>query len=966
MDKKTLVLIDGHALAFRSYFALERTGMKTSDKQPTWAVFGFFKAIFDLLKNKNIKFDAIGVAFDVSHKTFRVEKYQEYKANRAAMPDTLKSQMDLICQGLKAFNIPIYTKEGFEADDVIGTIATKACDLGHNTIILTGDQDAFQLIRENGCITVLIPSKGELVCYDWQRVYDKLNVYPNQIIDYKALRGDTSDNIPGIKGIGEKTASKLLGLYGDLENIYENVDNVKEPAIKAKLKAGKEIAELSQFLATIKLDVDVDFDFEKTTIEMPDVEKVVEFLKNMQFFSFLKNIDQILRPFTKQETLPSADTRKKEILETQQFFPEKKSRSMQRQLGFSFAVEQQPDQHPVLKTDRHTVTKIEELELLVKALEKKTLISVAAETTSLEAFDSKLVGIALGYNDEIQSKNGNIEIKSDGGVTASYYIPVGHLEGKQIEEQQVLELLKTVLENEKIGKTFQDAKHEINTFRRFGINLKGILFDTMLASYVNDPSRKHDLKGQAIEHLDFIMKELIDIVGKGKFKTTMDKIDIKIVSDYSCDDAFATLELTRFWIKKLEEDDKNLLFKIEIPAAIALADMEYTGVAIDLKYLKKLSVELCDKLEEIEAKIFELSGEEFNVNSPRQVAHILFEVLGIKPKGKKKGAQTFSTDAKVLTELAEEYKIAQCLLEQRHFSKIKTTYVDALPYMLSPLDDRIHTHYNQTTTVTGRLSSSNPNLQNIPIKTELGNRIRKAFVPTEKSNQVLLSADYSQIELRLLAHVSGDKMLIDAFNSEEDVHAQTASKIFDVPLEEVTKSMRGKAKAVNFGIVYGQTRYGLSSAINITPQEAQIFIDKYFETYPGVKEFMEKSVQDAYQNGYARTIYGRKRYLLDELMSSNHQIKEFAQRAAINSPLQGAAADVIKMAMIELYKKLQEGGFRSKMIMQVHDELILEVYKDELTQIKKLVKDAMELGQPFDVPLLVDFKIGPTWMDGEG
>lgn len=969
MSKKTLVLIDGHALAFRSYFALERTGMKTSDKQPTWAVFGFFKAIFDLLKNKNIKFDAIGVAFDVSHKTFRVEKYEEYKANRAAMPDTLKSQMDLIYEGLRAFNIPIYTKEGFEADDVIGTIATKACDLGHKTIILTGDQDAFQLIRENGCITVLIPSKGELVSYGWERVYDKLCVYPDQIIDYKALRGDTSDNIPGIKGIGEKTASKLLGLYGNLKNIYEHVEEIKEPAIKAKLKNGVEIAELSQFLATIKLDVDVDFDFDKTHIEMPDVEKVVEFLKNMQFFSFLKNLDEVLRPFNLEQTIPisSADARKKEILETQQFFPEaKKTRSMERQLGFSFAVQQQPDEHPVFKNERHTVMKIEELELLVKAIEKKSLISVAAQTVSPEAFDSKLVGIAIGYNDNITNRGGKINIEADDGTTHTFYIPVGHVDGKQIPEVDVVQMLKPVFEDENVAKTFQDAKHEINTFRRLGIELDGILFDTMLASYVHDPSRKHDLKGQAIEHLDFIMKELIDIVGKGKFKSTMDKIDIKIVSDYSCDDAFATLEMTRFWTRKLDKEDNDLLFNIEIPTAVVLAAMEYIGVAIDLKYLRKLSVELCDKLEEIEGKIIALAGEEFNVNSPRQVARILFEVLGIKPKGKKKGALTFSTDAKVLGELAQEYDIAKCLLEQRHFSKIKTTYVDALPYMLSPVDERIHTHYNQTTTVTGRLSSSNPNLQNIPIKTELGNRIRKAFIPTDKTNQVLLAADYSQIELRLLAHVSGDKMLIDAFNSEEDVHSQTASKIFDVPLDKVTRSMRSKAKAVNFGIVYGQTRYGLSSAINITPQEAQIFIDKYFETYPGVKEFMDKAVQDAYQNGYARTMYGRKRYLLDELMSSNHQIKEFAQRAAINSPLQGAAADMIKLAMIDLYKKLQDGNLKSKMIMQVHDELVLEVYKDELAQIKELVRESMELGQPLHVPLVVDIKVGPTWMDGEG
>ena len=393
--------------------------------------------------------------------------------------------------------------------------------------------------------------------------------------------------------------------------------------------------------------------------------------------------------------------------------------------------------------------------------------------------------------------------------------------------------------------------------------------------------------------------------------------------------------------------------------------MEFNGVSLDIQYLEDLSDELNGKLEKIEERIYTIAGETFNVNSPRQVGQILFEKLGIKPRGKKRGAQNYSTDAKVLSELAQDYSIAEYLLEQRQCSKLKTTYVDALPFMVAKSDGKIHTHYNQTTTVTGRLSSSNPNLQNIPIKTELGNRIRKAFIPTDSENQLLLSADYSQIELRLLAHVSGDKTLVEAFNNDIDVHAQTASKIFDVPVEKVTKSMRSKAKAVNFGIVYGQTRYGLASAIDITPQEAQVFIDKYFAHYPGVQKYMEKAIADAYQNGYAQTMYGRKRYLLDELMSSNHQIKEFAQRAAINSPLQGAAADIIKMAMIELYKKLQNGNYRSKMIMQVHDELILEVYKDELDDIKKLVVEAMELGQPFKVPLLVDVEIGKNWMDGE-
>lgn len=961
MEKKTLVLIDGHALAYRSYFALERTGMKTSDKQPTWAVFGFFKALFDLLKNPEIKFDSIGVAFDVSHKTFRTETYTEYKANREAMPDTLQSQMGLICEGLKAFNIPMYTKEGFEADDVIGTIATKACELGNNTIILTGDQDAFQLIQKNGCVKVLIPSKGELISYDWDKVYEKLSVYPDQIIDYKALRGDTSDNIPGIKGIGEKTASKLLGDWGTLENIYAHIDEIEGKSVKTKLIEGIESAKLSKFLATIKLDVDIDFDFEKTNIEMPDAQNVIDFLKKVQFFSFIKNLGQILRPFGTTGNYPETKSVSKNT-------PAPNNAPVQQQLGFSFTTDS-VNNTPIIKSkadfEKKLISDESDFDILIENLKNQSLISISAIDDNPESFDSTLLGIALAYNDSIKSNDQQITLEEKETKTKTFYIPLRHSSGKQISSLTVLEKMRPILENPAIGKTFDNAKHEINTFRRSGIKTCGVLFDTTLASYVNDPSRKHDLKSQAIEHLEFIIKDLIDLTGRGRGHVLAENIDLSVMCDYGCENVYSTLELTRFWLKKLGEEEKNLLYKIEIPACEVLADMEFTGVNIDIDYLNDFSIELGEKLKNIEDEIYELAGETFNINSPKQVGTILFEKLGLKPRGKKRGAQNFSTDAKVLTELSTEHKIAKCLLEQRQYSKIKTTYVDALPCMLSSFDRKIHTHYNQTTTVTGRLSSSDPNLQNIPIKSELGNRIRKAFVPDDQENQVLLSSDYSQIELRLLAHVSKDKILIDAFNSGEDVHSRTAQKIFDVTPDNVTRSMRSKAKAVNFGIVYGQTRYGLASAINISAQEAQVFIDKYFATYPGVKEYMDKAIQDAYQNGYAKTIYGRKRYLLDELVSSNHQIKEFAQRAAINSPLQGAAADIIKMAMIELYKKLHEGNFKSKMIMQVHDELVLQVYKDELEEVKKAVKEAMELSQPFLVPLVVDMEVSSTWMDEE-
>lgn len=967
-NKKTLILIDGHALAFRSYFALERTGMKTTDKVPTWAVFGFFKAVFDLLRNQRIKPDAIAVAFDVGRQTFRVEHYEQYKANRETMPDTLRSQMGLICEGLEALNIPVYTKEGYEADDVIGTITKEASLQGHKTLILTGDQDAFQLIDRDGLVSVLIPSKGELIEYDWQKVYEKLGVYPNQIVDYKALRGDTSDNIPGIMGIGEKTAVKLLSRFHNLENILNSTDEIKEKALRQKIIDGVEIAKMSQFLATIKRDVDINFDINKTSLVLPDVNRVADFLKKVQLFSFLKNLDEILSPFEYSEEV----TKEIKELASDPMKPAvQKQENSQMQLGLCFEAVNSSNLETTGVRERnfenikHTVTTENQLKELIDTLKKMTLFAIDTETTSVNALEADIVGISVAYNSDIQAEQGRIKINGYREKTESFYIPVFHKYGEQLDLDYVIEELKPLLEDKNICKTLQNAKYDVNALKKYGVYTQGAIFDTMLASYVKDPSRKHGLKVQALEHLDYMMKDIENLIGKGKSQITMDCVAIEEASDYACDDAFATLELTRYWSENLDDEEKKLLYDIELPTGAVLEKMETAGITVDTEYLKQLSIELGADLENTEDKIYKLAGTSFNINSPKQVGEILFERLGIKPKGKKRGAKNFSTDVKVLSELAKDYEIAKYILDYRHFAKMKNTYVDTLPELISPYDGKIHTSYNQTATVTGRLSSSNPNLQNIPVRTELGNRIRKAFVPSFRNEQVLLSADYSQIELRLLAHCSGDETMIRAFNTGEDIHAEIAAKVFNVPLNEVTKEMRSRAKAVNFGIVYGQTRYGLASALKISADEAQDFIDRYFLTYPGVKEYMEKSIQYAYDNGYAKTMFGRKRYLLDELLSSNHQIKEFAQRAAINSPLQGAAADLIKMAMIELDNRIEKENLKSQILLQVHDELILEVYKNELETVKKLVREAMELGQPLSVPLVVDFEIGATWMQND-
>lgn len=953
-ESKTLILIDGHALAFRQYYALERTNMKTKDGTPTWAVYGFFKAIFDLLKNENLHPDAIGVAFDVSHHTFRTEQYVEYKANREAMPDPMRVQMGLIYEGLKAFNIPIYTKEGFEADDVIGTISRRACELGHKVYILTGDQDSFQLIRQDGCIKVIIPSKGLLTEYDWNKVYDKLGVFPNQVIDYKALRGDTSDNIPGIKGIGEKTAVKLLSEFQTVDNVLASADKITQKSLKEKIENGVEIAKLSKFLATIVQDVDISFDFNSTKIELPDIAKVTEFLRAMQFYSFLKNIEYILKLFAKDIEIPEIetqtiknDTPKVEI-----------SQNTNGQLGlFAQAV-----QAEVNKTDIEYNSKIitdsQDLCELIEILSGKKVISFKLLADFQNAVNFKIYGIALGFRDDISYDKNKLVTLSDSMPAQTFYIPILHNLSKQLDLKFVLAKLKPILENNDIKKLTHDVKIEECMLNFFDIDFSGVVFDTMLASYIKDSNANSDFDIQCMEQINHILPTIVSNTKKSSLADN----DVDTMKNYSGDVMASLFELTLYWVKLLEDKEYEILTDIEIPLAYVLAQMESNGVSIDKKYLDELTNEFNTKISAIASRIFELAGEEFNINSPKQVGNILFDKMQLKSK-KKRGKAKNSTSAEVLTALADEYEIAKLILDYRKYAKLKSTYTEALPALVSPIDGRIHTSYNQTVTTTGRLSSSNPNLQNIPIRTEEGNKIRQAFVPSDIANYLIMSADYSQIELRLLAHVSEDEHLIEAFNSGIDVHTLTASKVFEVPIEEVTKEMRYKAKAVNFGIVYGQSKYGLAKALKITPAEAENFINKYFETYPKINEYMSKMVELVEKQGYVETIFGRRRYLDNEINSPNAMIREFAKRAAINHPMQGSASDLIKLAMIDFSKRLKDNNLKSKLIIQVHDELVIETAKDELEQVKSLVLESMELEQPLRVPLLIDVNVGESWKE---
>ena len=864
MDKKTLILIDGHALAFRMFFALERTNMQTTDHTPTWAVYGFFKAIFDILADKklNLHPDSIAVAFDVSKATFRLDKFEGYKANRLSMPDTLRSQLTIIQEGLRALDIPIYTMEGYEGDDVIGTICAQARAKGHKTYILTGDKDSFQLVDDGGLTTVLIPSKGEIVEYNKAKVFEKMEVYPNQIVDYKALCGDTSDNIPGIKGIGPKSASSLLQEYQTLDKIYENIDKITKKALKEKLIQGKDDAYMSQFLARIVDNLDIKFDFESACLTTPNKEIVKNFFQNLQFYTFVKNIDKLLAPFSEKPC---------------QITTEEPS-----QLGLFAKVE------PKISKDIEKLDGNKALDFINK------IPKGATAGFLLDFLDNNFCYIAYNKN--------------------CAKIPVNEI--------------SEFIQNPEIKKVGYDIKN-------INFDIQGIISDVQISSYIKDSSRKHDLITQIQECLEIIP----------------DENDYYILASY-------LLDLYDFYNKNLNDKELKLLNETEFPLLFVLKDMENKGVKLDKEYLKSIGDEIDIKVADYEKTIYEQAGCEFNINSPKQVAEVLFDKMQIKPKKKGKSG-VYSTSAKILDELAPDYKIARDILEHRQLMKLKTTYIDALPKLVKA-DGKIHTHFNQIVTTTGRLSSSDPNLQNIPIRTEFSNRIRAGFIP-ENPDNVILSADYSQVELRLLAHYSEDENLIKAFCDDVDVHAVTASKIFNVPIEEVTKEQRRKAKSVNFGIIYGQTRFGLSQSLGIEIWEAQELINKYFQTYPKISQYMNSTIEQAVSNGWVETLYGRKRYLGAELSSRNANIREFAHRAAINAPLQGTSADMIKMAMVELHKKLK--NYKSKMILQIHDELVLEVPLNELEEIKELTVKTMELNQPLKVPLKVETGFGKTWME---
>ena len=882
MSKKKLFLIDGNSFCYRAYYAI-RT-LINSKGQATNAVYGFVTMLNKIVKDANP--DMLAIAFDLKGPTFRHKKFEDYKVHRKPMPDDLVSQIPYIKDIVRAYNIPIYEMQGYEADDVLATLARKAEAAGIETYIVTGDKDALQLVGEN--IKVYSTHKDGLI-YDAKAVKESYGVEPEKMIDIMALMGDATDNIPGVNGIGEKTAVDLITQFGSLDNLYKNLENVGSQARKSKLKENEKMAYLSRELAILDANVPVKIDFEGLALKEPDNKKLTELFRELEFKSLLKDA-------TPKGQLNSVYT---------------------------------------------LVDNEELLRKLMTGLRGAKEFALDLETTSEDPMLAKIVGVSFSWN-----------------TGEAFYLPMN----KYFNAEEVLAKLKPILEDEGTGKIGQNIKYEYIVLSNYGITLRNMTFDTMVASYLLNPSKlNHNLEDIAIEHLNHKMTTPIEeLIGKGKKAVTMDMVDVDKVCRYCCEDSDVTFRLKNILEKELKEKGLDPLFHdVEMPLVEVLATMEMSGVSIDREYLSVLSVEMNRKLLGITEEIYKLAGEEFNVNSPKQLSRILFEKLKLPIIKKTKTG--ISTDEEVLTKLAAKHDLPNALLKCRELAKLKSTYVDALPSIVNPRTGRIHASFNQTVTATGRLSSSEPNLQNIPIKTEEGRKIRRSFIPSSKDN-VLLSADYSQIELRVLAHFSRDKQLTKAFNDGLDIHAFTASLVFGVQEDAVTDQMRNMAKTVNFGIGYGMSPYGLSQSLGIEVNKAKDFIDAYFERYPQVRQYLDGLIADAQKNGFVTTILGRRRYI-PEINSHDARMKSFAERTAINTPIQGTAADIIKVAMIAINEKLAKVPEAGKMIIQVHDELVFDVPKKELKRLYGIVKNGMENVIKLNVPVLAHIEAGDNWLE---
>lgn len=902
-EKPLLLLFDAHALIHRAFHALPPLSNKKG--QPTGAIYGFITMLLKVMED--LKPSHCAVAFDSAGPTVRHEEFEDYKAHRPKAPDDLTSQFRPVREVVEAFNMPLFEIGGFEADDILGALSRQASAQGLDTIIVTGDTDMLQLIAPG--VRVLLPRPGrtfsDTILYDEQAVEARYNLKPQQLADLKGLKGDPSDNIPGVPGIGEKTAQKLLQEFGSIEEIYRRIDDVNPPRVREILRANEEAARQSKKLATIIADVPITLESLACRVGGYNREKVIDLFRELEFFSLLDKLGRAAEP--QQGTLP-----------------EVKSASVKYQ----------------------TITTLEALDEVVRQIAASSTLAVDTETTGTDPRRARLVGISLSIKPE-----------------KAWYVPVGHagLESTNLPLAEVSARLNPVLQSPVIVRVAHNGKYDMTVLGRHGMSLGSLEADTMIAAHLLG-EKALALKQLAFGRLGVTMTAITELIGSGPKQKTMAEVEVSRVADYACADADVTFRLNRLLEPELKEKGFWHLFsEVEMPLVPILYRMENHGVALDTTFLRGMSRELAAQIANLEATIYNLIGHHFNINSSQQLGKILFEELGLPTSRKTKSG--YSTDIAVLEGLRANHPVVGAIIDYRQLTKLKSTYIDALPALVDPSTGRVHTSFNQTGTATGRLSSSDPNLQNIPIRTPIGRRIREAFIAPDKDH-VLMSADYSQIDLRVMAHLSQDPGLLDAFARNEDIHTTTAALVFGVEKDKVTPDMRRLAKVVNFGVIYGMSEYGLEQATDLSRQEAAAFIKSYFEKHAGVRQYVNSIKSQAVEKGYVQTVLGRRRYL-PEITSSNYQVRQAAERMAVNMPVQGTAADIMKLAMIKVQREMDARRLRSKMILQVHDELLFEVPSGEIETMKQLVKEIMPRAMEFSVPLKVDVKIAPNWGEME-
>ena len=926
MSKNKLFLLDAYALIYRAYYAFIRNPRINSKGQNTSAIFGFINTLEEILKKENPSH--IAVAFDPPGLTFRHEEFEAYKAQREATPEDIKMSVPIIKEVIRAYNIPIIEVEGYEADDVIGTIAKMVDKNIYDVYMMTPDKDYGQLTEPN--VYIYKPKFGSsgFETLNDKAIMEKYNLTsPEQMIDLLGLMGDSSDNIPGCPGVGEKTAEKLLLEFGSIENLLQNTDKLKG-ALKKRVEENKEQIILSKYLATIKTDVPVELDEKSLARKDKNAEAITQLFEELEFRALLKRVLNV-------EEVPTKKTPKSDPAQGSLFdmFDESDTSD-----------DDMPKEETDLSKIKHSYHFIEsesEMTDLCNKLCKEKYVAMDTETTGVDAITAEMVGMSFSFKEN-----------------EAYYVSVS---ANKDEATTQVAIFKPFFEDESIQKIGQNIKYDILVLKNYDIEVKGKLFDTMVAHYLINPELRHSMDYMAQNYLNYKTISIENLIGpKGKNQKTMRDIDPKIVSEYACEDADITLKLRNILAKELKTNNLEKLFNdIEAPLIYVLADMEWSGVRLDLDKLADLSKELNIELINIEKEIIDMAGIDFNVNSPKQIGEVLFDKLKISAKAKKTKTGQYSTNEEELQKLKDTHPIIDKILDQRGLKKLLSTYIDAFPQMVNNKTGKVHTSFNQTVAATGRLSSTNPNLQNIPIRDARGKAMRRVFIADEGSKFV--SSDYSQIELRIMAHLSKDVNMIEAFNNNQDIHAATASKIFKVPIEEVTPEMRNKAKTANFGIIYGITAFGLSERLNIPRGEARDLIDEYFTMFPDVKKYMDDSINTAKENGYVETIYGRKRFLSD-INSRNAIVRGYAERNAINAPIQGSAADIIKVAMIRIYNELKNRNLKTKMILQVHDELNFNVPTDELEEVKTLIVTEMENAFKLSIPLKTDIGVGDNWL----